>query len=111
MKTLQEAIKELVDKCETTRQLIDILVALRGPDNGDMCLKEYTTCRIRAIVYDNADVNPFQVVRTRRLSNGEQYKRRLLLLTAPAHFQSHYQSAVRAIQEVFKYDLETETEL
>jgi hypothetical protein len=108
----KEAIKKLAERNISTEQFQKIISALRGPDSvegdGKNCdlLKQYTTARIRAIVVPGyyGDVSKFP------LTKMEMEIRDTMLAFAPEHFQSHYKEAVKAIKQVFFYDLKTEEE-
>lgn len=105
----KEAIKELASRNITTEQFQKIISALRGPDaiegkDGERethALKQLTTARIRAIVVPGY----YGDVRVAKLSPMEMKLRDVMLEYAPQHFQSHYREAVKAIKQIFNYDL------
>lgn len=110
----KEAIKQLASRKDiTTEQFQKIISALRGPDSvegkDNNCdkLKYYTTARIRAIVVPGY----FGDITKHALTPMELEIRDTMLKYAPHHFQSHYKEAVKAIKQVFNYDLKTEKEV
>ena len=84
-----------------------IFTATRGPDNrgpdSDM-LKSLTTARVRACISDWSYGN----IRLNRLGPLEIELRDRLMRTASLHFVCHYEEAVKAIESVCHYSLETE---
>lgn len=130
----KEQFVKLLERCPYgTRELQDIVAALRGPDfiyifpdiaapakiedsqaklfirqhkneANDTHLKWYTTARIRAVVC------PYWVgaVNHRTLSDSEIQFRDELLAKLPSrfdHFRTHYRAAAEAIRKVFNIDL------
>lgn len=116
---MSELINEIRDLCDradkyqgdyiSARLIWDILSALRGPDSDDHDLKSVTTERIRGIV-TSSSMSVGMPVREYPLSQKEKEVRGKLLKNS-AHFSSHYWYAVRAIKELYHYDLENECEI
>lgn len=116
MSELTDQIRDLCDRADKYRgdynsaQLVwGILSALRGPDSNKYDLKYITTERIRGIVTPSSK-SVGMLTREYPISQKEK-EARSELLEECNHFSSHYWLAVRAIKELYHYDLENECEV
>ena len=91
-----------------SRDVWNILAALRGPDDGNGQLKLYTTSRIRAIVGLEFAKRCGAVVEASPLSDTDLEQKRMLLRESTSHFRWHIEDAALAICRLYKYDLFTE---
>ena len=91
-----------------------ILTALRGPDHHENTnrLKDTTTARIRGFI----GLKPYNTsfgatIQNTPLADYRRIQRDDCLSSADDHFRSHYNRAVASIQDLYGYDLETETKV
>lgn len=117
-KLLKQVVKVLNEDTKESAMLWDILSALRGPDILYPPvlvreLKELTTARIRAAIGLRDNTTACFMVSLDPLSPENRSSRDSILkeLTSLTHFRWHYQEAVKAIRELFKYDLIEEKKL
>lgn len=110
---LRKVVSVLNRGGQGSSDLWHILTALRGPDNDNTSgLKEAATARIRGFI----GLKPYNtsfgaIIQDTPLADYRRIQRDDYLSSANGHFRSHYNRAVASIQDLYGYDLETETKV
>jgi hypothetical protein len=113
-KVLDQIVAILNTKTVASANLWHILTALRGPDSDySFNLKDWTTGRVRAAIGLRFGAGSGAIVTNKKLDlkDIESRDEKECKHEGGHHFWGHYNQAVNAIQDIYKYDLKKEEKI